>query len=96
VDSLLVLSALDGKAWGNAVAVPFLRDIDAHGRFLVALPLLVLAENVVHRRTLSVVTQFITLGHVGPAVRERFEAAVQSAMRLRNSVVAELMLIALV
>src|SRR5262245_43868447 len=73
---LFALSALDGKAWGNAVAVPFLRDIDAHARFLVALPLLVLAEIVVHRRTLPVVTQFITLGLVGPAVRERFEAAV--------------------
>src|ERR1044071_4393119 len=40
---LLVLSALEGKAWGDAVAVPFLRDVDAHARFLVALPLLILA-----------------------------------------------------
>ena len=93
---LLVLSALDGKAWGSAVAVPFLRDIDAHARFLVALPLLVLAEIVVHRRTLPVVTQFVTLGLVPPAVRARFDAAVQNAMRLRNSVVAEVMLIAVV
>jgi hypothetical protein len=93
---LLALSALDGKAWGNAVAVPFLRDIDAHARFLVALPLLVLAEIVVHRRTRPVVTQFVTLGLVGAGVRERFDAAVRSAMRLRNSIIAELMLIALV
>jgi hypothetical protein len=93
---LLALSALDGKALGNAVAVPFLRDIDAHARFLVALPLLVLAEIAVHRRTRPVVAQFVTLGLVGEGVRERFEAAVRSAMRLRNSVVAEVMLIALV
>jgi hypothetical protein len=93
---LLALSVIDGKAWGNTVAVPFLRDIDAHARFLVALPLLVLAEIVVHRRTRSVVTQFVTLGLVGHGIRERFDAAVRSAMRLRNSLLAEVLLIALV
>jgi hypothetical protein len=93
---LLALSVLDGNALGNAVAVPFLKDIDAHARFLVALPLLVLAEIVVHRRMRPVVTQFVTLGLVGDGVREPFDAAVRSAIRLRNSVVAELMLIALV
>src|SRR5688572_15550696 len=93
---LLVLSVADGKAWGNAVAVPFLYDIDAHARFLVALPLLIVAELVVHRRTRPVVTQFVTLGLVRGAVREPFDAAIRSAMRLRNSVVVEVLLILLV
>lgn len=93
---LLVLSAIDGKAWGDAVAVPFLYDIDAHARLLLALPLLVVAELVVHQRMRPVVTQFVTLGLVRDAVRERFDAAIANAMRLRNSVVAELLLIATV
>lgn len=87
---LFVLSVLDGKAWGDAVAVPFLHDIDAHLRFLVALPLLVLAEIVVHQRMRPVVGQFVTLGLVPDAIRDRFDAAIASAMRLRNSVLAEL------
>ena len=93
---LLVLSILDGKAWGGAVSVPFLYDIDAHVRFLVALPLLIVAELVVYQRKRAVVAQFVTLGLVRGAVRERFDAAIASAMRLRNSVVAEVMLIVLV
>jgi hypothetical protein len=93
---LLVLSILDGKAWGGAVSVPFLYDIDAHVRFLVALPLLIVAELVVYQRMRAVVAQFVTLGLVRGAVRERFDAAIASAMRLRNSVVAEVMLIVLV
>jgi hypothetical protein len=36
---LLVLSALEGKAWAGNAAVPFLQDMEAHSRFLVALPL---------------------------------------------------------
>jgi hypothetical protein len=93
---LLVLSAVDGRAWGDAVGVPFLYDIDAHARFLVALPLLIVAELVVHRRMRKVVGQFVSLGLVRNAVRERFDAAIVSAMRLRNSVLAELLLIAFV
>ena len=93
---LLVLSAMDGKAWGDAVGVPFLYDIDAHARFLVALPLLIIAELVVHERMRAIVAQFVTLDLVRGAVRERFDAAIASAMRLRNSVLAELMLIVLV
>jgi len=93
---LFVLSAAEGTAWGQAVAVPFLHDIDVHARFLMALPLLIISEIVVHHRMRPVVTQFMTLGLVPPALRERFDAAVQSAMRLRNSMVAELLLFAIV
>jgi hypothetical protein len=93
---LLVLSILDGKAWGTAVGVPFLYDIDAHVRFLIALPLLIVAELVVYQRMRTVVAQFVTLGLVRGPVRERFDAAITSAMRLRNSVVAEVMLIVFV
>ena len=93
---LFVLSVADGKAWGNAVAAPFLHDIDVHARFLIALPLLIVSEIVVHQRMRPVVTEFVTLGLVRAAVRDRFDAAIQSAMRLRNSLPAELLLVALV
>jgi hypothetical protein len=93
---LLLLSVADGKAWGDAITVPFLYDIDAHARFLIALPLLIVAELVVHQRMRAIVEQFVTLGLVRDAVRERFDQAIASAMRLRNSVVAEVLLIVLV
>src|SRR5688572_24471640 len=37
---LLILSAWEGNAWGAAATLPFLLDAEAHVRFLVALPLL--------------------------------------------------------
>ena len=93
---LLALSLADGKAWGNSVTVPFLYDVDAHARFLVALPLLIAAEMIVYRRMRAIVAQFVTLGLVRGPVRECFDEAIASAMRLRNAVVAEVLLIALV
>ena len=93
---LLVLSVIDGRAWGGGVAVPFLRDWDTHARFLVALPLLVVAELVVHQRMRLVVKQFRERNLIPPSAVSRFEAAIASAFRLRNSVLAEVLLIAFV
>lgn len=93
---LLVLSALSGQAWGNAVQVPFLMDVEAHARFLGALPLLIVAELVVHQRMLPVARQFLERGLIPDESRARFDAALASAQRLRNSVVAELLIVAVV
>ncbi len=93
---LFILSTLDGRAWGDAVRVPFLNDIEVHVRFLLALPLLIVAELVVHQRMRPVVRQFLERGLIEDASRARFDAAVASALRLRNSVTAEVLLIAFV
>src|SRR6266545_8061569 len=93
---LLVLSALEGQALGGNVAVPFLLDVEAHARFLVALPLLIVAELVMHQRMRFVVRQFLERNLIPASALTRFEAAITSALRLRNSVLAEVLLIAFV
>jgi hypothetical protein len=93
---LLLLSALEGNLWGGGTSVPFLFDIEVHVRFLVALPLLVLAELVVHRRMRPLLQQFVERNLVPESAMPRFEAAVVSAFRLRNSVLAEVLLIGIV
>jgi hypothetical protein len=93
---LLVLSALEGRALGGNVAIPFLLDVDAHVRFLGALPLLIVAELVVHQRMRFVVRQFLERNLIPVNALSRFEAAITSALRLRNSVPAEVLLIAFV
>jgi len=50
----------------------------------------------VHQRMRPVVRQFLERGLIPDASRARFDAAVSSAMRLRNSVLAEVLLIAFV
>lgn len=93
---LLGLSLFQGQAFDSGDVIPFLRDIEVHARFLVALPLLIAAELVVHRRLRSVAKQFIDRELVAPDAMPQFDAALVSAFRLRNSVVAEIGLIALV
>src|SRR6185369_8256376 len=74
----------------------FLLDVDVHVRFLVAMPLLIAAEIVVHQRMRWVVQVFLDRQLIPASSMTRFESAVTSAMRLRNSMLAEVLLIALV
>jgi hypothetical protein len=93
---LLVLSALEGNVLGSNVAVPFLMDIEVHIRLLIALPLLIGAELVVHQRMRPLVQSFLERNLIPENAMTRFNAAITSAFRLRNSVLAEMLLIALV
>ena len=93
---LLVLSALEGHALGGGESVTFLRDLEVHVRFLVVVPLLIAAEIVVHQRMRSVVQLFLARGLIPQDAMARFGAAIASAFRLRNSVLAEVLMIALV
>jgi hypothetical protein len=86
---LLLLSAIDGQLLGGGAAVPFLLDVEVQVKFLLVVPLLVAAELVVHQRMRP-------LGKVPQGAEAQLDAAIASAYRLRNSVVAEVLLIAFV
>jgi hypothetical protein len=91
---LLLLAVAEGHAWGAAATLPFLYDVETHARLLLALPLLIVAELVVHLRLRPAVAQFQLRGLVPDSSRAKFNDAIASAMRLRDSVKAEVALIA--
>lgn len=93
---LLILTFAGGSLLSPGIKVPFLHDVDAHARFLVALPLLIIAERVVHQRLRTVIAQFLSRDLMSEATRVKFDAALASARRLRNSITAEVLLMALV
>jgi hypothetical protein len=93
---LLVLSTLEGKALGGGIAIPFLLDLEIHIRFLGIVPLLIVAELVVHKRMPLVVKQFLERNLVAEKDLPKFDAAMAGAFRLRNSVLAEVLLIGFV
>ena len=93
---LLLLTALEGQLIGGSTAVPFLMDAEVHIRFLVAIPLMIGAELVVHRRMRLLLRQFLERKLIPESALPRFDAAIHSAFRLRNSTLAEVLLIAIV
>ena len=92
---LLALSAVEGHVI-SGVADPFLRDPEVHIRFLIALPLLIATEVYAQQRMRPMIRQFLDRGIIASEDRARFDEIVASELRLRNSVMVELVLVVLV
>ncbi|MBU3593588.1 hypothetical protein ICN42_05695 [Polynucleobacter sp. 71A-WALBACH] len=93
---LLVLSLISGQVFRDSVQLSFLVDIETHVRFLLALPLLVVAESVVHQRIRPLISLFLERDLIPESAKGQFSAAIESAIRLRNSTSIELILISAV
>src|SRR5262249_37035667 len=92
---LLLLSIVEGLAVGGAT-IPFFYDLAAHVRFLVAIPVLVLAEIPIGARLRQTTAQFVVAGLVRPEDKSRFGNVIRDTLRLRDSRVAELIVLAAV
>ena len=92
---LLLLATL-GSSAGNATRLSFFHDIEVHVRFLIALPVLIAAEVIVHSRLRLVVRRFVERRIVLPQDLPRFQQAIQSAIKLRNSIPLEVGLLLIV
>lgn len=89
---LILLTILDGR-FAQGVRVPFLHDFEVHARLLFSLPLLILAELVIYIRMRAIISQFLERRIITDDIRPAFNSIISSAMRLRNSRLAELALL---
>ena len=92
---LAVLSLAEAHFLGGA-KLSFFRDIETHVRFLVSVPVLILAEMIVHQRIRPVVKSFVERRAVTAEELPKFYAAIDSVMRMRNSVIVEIALLVFV
>ena len=92
----LLLLASIGSSAEIVGRLSFLHDVEVHVRFLLALPILIVAELVVHLRLRPVVRRFVERRIVSPQDLPRFDSAIESAIRLRNSIPLECVLLLLV
>jgi len=86
---LLILSLAEGLAYGMAVRVTFLRDFAVNARFLVALPILILAEPRIDGWWRTLVLEFPRSGLINRAELPSFEAVIERITRLRDRALPE-------
>ena len=87
---LLVLCVIAGNAVGNRVNISFLGDPVPYARFLISLPLFMLAEVAVTRRLAAVVAYIWDSGILVGDDRTRFQESIKEVDNRRNSIVADL------
>jgi hypothetical protein len=84
---LLVLTLLGGQAFGGSVKIPFLGDFEAHIRFLIALPVLIAAELIVHGQIRPAIQEFVVRHMIATEQVPKFHSANTAATRIRDSAV---------
>ena len=89
---LFVFSAVDGWAFGHRVKIPFIRDFAVNVRFLIALPILILAESGIDRHWRIAVQEFLRSKLVADADVPVYEALLEKSKRMRDLVLPELLL----
>jgi len=92
---LFLLATFSSSAL-SVYRLAFFHDVEVHVRFLIALPVLIAAELTVHSRIRPVVRRFVERRIVLPEDLPRFDKAIESAIRLRNSTPLELGLLLVV
>jgi hypothetical protein len=93
---LLALSVVQGTAFGAGIGMPFLHDFPVTIRFLLAIPLMFVAERVVDRRVNGALRLLAGSGLVADRTLPALESLLGSAQRLINSGLAELAGVAVV
>ena len=89
---LALLTVLHGDFISFDKGNSFLFDFGVQARFLLAAPLLILAEAICVPRLAAIARQFIDADLVTDADRQRYNSAVVSSRRLMNSRIIELTL----
>lgn len=91
----LLLAILAGHAWGGAALQrPYLLDLGVWSRFLVAVGVLVLSEQMVEQQLHTIQAQFTRAPLLAPESRTDAAAAVLRALRRRDLPLAELVILA--
>jgi len=88
---LLLLTVVEGHVL-SGVKIAFLHDGSMHLRLLLAVPLMLAAERVIHEWMRPLARRFIERDIIIGPERPRFDAAVAAAHRLRDSVYPELII----
>jgi len=91
---VMLTAAQDSALWGDKMR-SLLLDFAVPARFLIAAPLFVLAESVCIPQLGSIVRHFLNAGLVLESDRRRFDTAIASTRRLRDSWTAEVITIVL-
>jgi len=86
---LMIFSVVQDTAWGDKVSVPFFYDIAVYTRFLLAVPLLIIAEAIIGPMLVEVALRIVDSGRVREEEIQTYKDAIAEGIRLRDSKVAE-------
>jgi hypothetical protein len=89
---LAALCVFEGLAFGR-VEIPFFHDIATHTRFLIAVPVLALADIPIGARLREITRHFVTAHLVPDEQLQRFEGVLFGSLRFRDTHVGDVIVL---
>jgi len=90
---ILILTIVAGTAFGGDAEVPFLADFLPYGRYLVALPILVLMDPFINREATLAIVNLRAAGMIAPADASTLDRNIERTRQLWRSVAVRLVLL---
>jgi hypothetical protein len=81
---IVVWAAATGHLWNDTGGERLLQHYGVHVRCLLAIPLLILADEAMHNAAKHMASQFVSSGVVGPGQRAGFDRIIGDVRRLRE------------
>lgn len=82
---LAIMTLINGTFWTGEIKSSFITNFDTQARFLIAMPIFILAEKLVSSRLGAILKQFISSGIILDADRPRFESIIHKQTGILNS-----------
>ncbi|WP_194776247.1 hypothetical protein [Pararhodonellum marinum] len=82
---LVVLSLIHGNFWTGSIEGSFITSVEAQTRFLISLPILILAEPLVSGKLVKTLVQFIDAGMIPKDQVAEFESIIKSKINFLQS-----------
>lgn len=82
---IAVWAAATGRLFAAETGEPLLVHYGIHVRCLIVIPLLILAEEALHRKARAIAGHFVSSGLVTPALRPDFDAVMRGIAQLRDN-----------
>ncbi len=93
---LLIISIFEGRAFGGSVAVPFLYDWSTHIRFLIVIPLFLLADVITEPQLIKTIRQFQLSNLIPDEDQDSFQENIRRMGELIRSRWSDVLFLALV
>ena len=93
---LLFLSIFEGRAFGDSIAIPFLYDWSTHIRFLIVIPLFLLADVITEPQLIKTIRQFQLSNLIADEDQGSFQENVRRMAELIRSRWSDIIFLALV
>jgi hypothetical protein len=82
---IALLTLFKGNFWTGEITTSFITDFDFQARFIIAMPIFILADRGINMKLSLIIDQFTNSGIVGKEIQETFNEIIQSKVRFLKS-----------